>query len=129
MAVNGVVVEGLESEGMRLAVGVCGLATAIEVWTFRLATKRGNDNQRERGTHEATRTYPRMPVRSYGPFRIVLQRGNEAINTPTRLTERGEAMARMVEYLPDRNPGRAREAMLTGGIVRLVDMTRSTVNG
>jgi hypothetical protein len=40
-AVSGVVVDGLESAVLMLDVGVCGLATAVEVCTFRLAENGG----------------------------------------------------------------------------------------
>jgi hypothetical protein len=40
-AVSGVVVDGLESAVLMLDVGVCGLATAVEVCTFRLAESEG----------------------------------------------------------------------------------------
>lgn len=41
----GVVVDGLESAVLMLDVGVCGLATAMEVCTFRLAMRTRRDQR------------------------------------------------------------------------------------
>lgn len=90
-----------------LDVGVCGLATAVEVCTFRLAMRTRRD-QELLGIEEKSNVH------------------NEASALLCTIPDRARDIDGAVSSsrkpsevnLPDRNPGRTREAILKGLLIR-----------